>query len=251
MINFIICEDNKHVRELNENLISKIAMPHDFNYVVHSFEKYNIKLKNIINTPSDVKVYILDLELPNKSGIDIAREIRKIDWDSIIIILTSHDELEMKVLKEKLLIFDFISKFDDYEKRLVETVNMIIKKVDVKKVLSFKCNKEIHYVKYDNILYINKDTFTEKTKIVTIDNEYLIRESLQNIAKKLDSRFIQTHRACYVNLEKIETVDFKTNVIYFVHNKSTDYLSRNFKKGLKGKLWPKLLFVFFKHWYNV
>lgn len=236
MINFIICEDNKHVREINENIISRIAMPRDFNYVVHSFEKYNIKLKNIINTPSDVKVYILDLELPNKSGIDIAREIRKIDWDSIIIILTSHDELEMKLLKDKLLIFDFISKFDNYEQRLNDTVNMIIKKVDVKKVLSFRCNKELHHVKYDNILYINKDTFTEKTRIVTIDNEYLVRDSLQNIVKKLDGRFYQTHRACYVNLEKIKTVDFKNNVVYFGHDKSTDYLSRNFKKGLRQQL---------------
>ena len=50
MINFIICEDNKDVREMNEKIISKIAMPYDFNYVVHSFDKYDIRLKNIINT---------------------------------------------------------------------------------------------------------------------------------------------------------------------------------------------------------
>ena len=123
MVNFIICEDNKYVREMHENIISKIAMPQDFNYTVYSFDKYNIKLKNLIRTQSDIKIYILDLELPNKSGIDIAREIRKIDWNSIIIILTSHDELELKLLKEKLLIFDFISKFDNYENRLIDSIN--------------------------------------------------------------------------------------------------------------------------------
>ena len=154
MINFIICEDNKYVREIEESIISKIAMPYDFNYVVHSFDKYNVKMKNLINTPSDLKIYILDLELPNKSGVEIAREIRKVDWDSIIIIVTSHDELELKLLKEKLLILDFISKFDDIEKGLTKTINMVIKNLDTKKVLSFKSNKELHHVKLDNILYV-------------------------------------------------------------------------------------------------
>ena len=236
MINFIICEDNKDVREMNEKIISKIAMPYDFNYVVHSFDKYDIRLKNIINTASDIKIYILDLELPKKSGTAIAREIRKVDWDSIIIILTSHDELELKLLKEKLLIFDFISKFEDYEKRLTDTINMIIKKVDTKKIITFKSNKELHQVKFDNILYIYKDNFTEKTMIVTTDSNYPVRDSLTNIISKLDNRFCQTHRACYINKDKIEKVDFKNNMIYFLGGKTTDYLSRNYKRELRDLL---------------
>ncbi len=236
MINFILCDDNKFVRELNEKLISRIAMPYDFNYVVHSFDKYNIKLKNLINTPSDIKIYILDLELPNKSGIDIAREIRKVDWDSIIIILTSHDEMELSILKQKLLIFDFISKFENYERRIEETVKMVINKVDVKKIISFKCNKEIHHVKIDNIIYIYRDNATDKTVIVTTDNEYSIRDSLLSITSKLDSRFYKSHRACYINTDKIESVDFKNSIIYFINDTSTDYLSRNYKKGLRNLL---------------
>ena len=152
MINFIICDDNNHVREFDKKIISKIAMPYDFDYTIHSFDRYNIKLKNLINTPSDIKIYILDLELPNKSGTEIANEIRKIDWESIIIILTSHDELEFKLLKEKLLIFDFISKFDDYENRLADTLKMIVEKVNTKKIISFKSSKELHHVKLNNIL---------------------------------------------------------------------------------------------------
>ena len=100
MINFIICEDNKNVRDLHEALISKITMPYDFDYTVHSFEKYNNNLKKIINTPSNLKIYILDLELPGKTGLEIAQDIRKVDWDSIIIVLTSHDELQLKLFKD-------------------------------------------------------------------------------------------------------------------------------------------------------
>ena len=100
-----------------------------------------VVVPEVVDDVSGVKIYILDLELPGKSGIDIAREIRKVDWDSIIIILTSHDELELKLLKEKLLILDFISKFDDYENRLSDTLKMVIDKARTKKVISFKSNE--------------------------------------------------------------------------------------------------------------
>ncbi len=233
MINFIMCEDNEYVRKMHENIISKVTMPYDFNYKIYSFDKYNAKLKNLINMPSDIKVYILDLELPNKSGFDIAQEIRNIDWESIIIILTSHDEKEMLILKQKLLILDFISKFDDYEKRLSDTLDMVIKKVNTNKMLCFKSNKELNQIKLDNILYIFKDYETNKIKIVTDEKTYLVRDSLVNISKKLDSRFYQSHRACYVNLNKIKKVDFKNSTIYFTNDKSIDYLSRNYKKDLR------------------
>lgn len=236
MINFIICEDNKHVREIYENLIAKISMPYDFNYEVYSFDKYNVKLKNLISSPCGIKIYILDLELPNISGIEIAREIRKIDWDSLIIISTSHDELELQMLKQKLLIFDFISKFDDYEKRLTDSINLILDKINNKKTISFKSNKELHHIKVDDILYVCKDNLTDKTKLVTSTDEFLLRESLVSVVNKLGEKFYQTHRACYVNIEKITSVDFKNSIIYFGEDKQIDYLSRNYKKGLKELL---------------
>lgn len=236
MINFIICEDNKNVRDLHEALISKITMPYDFDYTVHSFEKYNNNLKKIINTPSNLKIYILDLELPGKTGLEIAQDIRKVDWDSIIIVLTSHDELELKLFKEKLLIFDFISKFDNYEKRLTDSINLVIKNLNCRSALVFKQNKEIYHIKYDNILYIFRDNTKNKTKIKAIEKEYYVRDTLTNVAKQLDNRFYQTHRACYVNLNNIKCADFKNDIIYFTNDDSIDYLSRNYKKGLKERL---------------
>lgn len=237
MIHFIVCDDNEHVREFNITAVSKATMPFDFNYKMHTFEKYNDSLKKIINDTSGIKIYILDLELPGKTGIDIVREIRKVDWDSIVIILTSHDELEFKLLKEKLLIFDFISKFDNYSEKLEETLKLIISKINNKKIISFKSNKELHHLKLDDIYYVYRDNALEKTVIVTDDNKYAIRESLQSLITKLDPRFRQSHRACYINKDKVTSIDFKNNMIYFDNDTSTDYLSRNYKKDLRDLIW--------------
>ena len=222
MVNFILCDDNEHIRKLNEAIISKIVMPYDFDYEIHSFDKYNMKLKNLINEPKDFKIYILDLEMPGKSGLEIAKEI-----------LTSHDELELSILKQKLLILDFVSKFDNYEERLKENIKMFVNKINTQKVLSFKQHNEHHHVKLNNILYVYRDNATEKTVVVTIEDEYAIRETLSSIANKLDFRFVQTHRACFVNIDKIESVDFKNNIIYLNNDSSIDYLSRNYKKKLR------------------
>ena len=50
---------------------------------------------------------------------------------------------------------------------------------------------------------------------------------------KLDKRFVQSHRACYVNRDKVKSIDFKNNIIYFNNGMKLDYLSRNYKKGLR------------------
>jgi len=236
MLDFVICEDNKNVRDIYKIIISKIVMPYDFDYKIHLFEKYDNKMANLICNNSNFKIYLLDLELPGKNGINIAKEIRKYDWDSIIIILTSHDELELKMLKQKLLIFDFISKFEDYEQSLFESINTVLKKYNSKKTISFKCNKELINVKLEDIIYIYKTTDQNKIEVVFKNNKYKIRESLSNIMYKLDDRFYKTHRSCIVNTDKIKKVDFKNEIIYFDNNIKIDYLSRNYKKGLKERL---------------
>lgn len=236
MIDFIICEDNENVRDIYKLLISKIVMPYDFNYKVYLFEKYNNKMKELIVNNFNFRIYLLDLELPGKNGIEIAKEIRKNDWDSIIIVLTSHDELELKILKKKLLIFDFISKFEDYEERLYDSINTILKKYSSKKTISFKSNKELINLKLEDILYIYKTNDQNKIEIITKNNKYSIRNSLSNLSLKLDTRFYKTHRACIVNIDKIKKVDFKNEIIYFENNTKIVYLSRNYKKGLKDRL---------------
>ena len=48
------------------------------------------------------RIYILDIETPSRSGIDVAREIRNKDLESVIIFLTGHDELGHIILNNDL-----------------------------------------------------------------------------------------------------------------------------------------------------
>ena len=90
MINFIVCDDNEFIRREIEKLIAKITMSYDFDYKVYTFSKYNKELNKIIKEDAELKIYILDIEMPGKTGPEIARKIRETDFNSIIMILTTH-----------------------------------------------------------------------------------------------------------------------------------------------------------------
>lgn len=90
---FVVCDDEKQFRSSIVKIINKIYMNNNEDYKIYEFESYNKDFEKIINKKSP-KIYVLDIEIKDSiSGIDIARKIRRNDWDSIIILVTSHNEL--------------------------------------------------------------------------------------------------------------------------------------------------------------
>ena len=92
MLRFIICEDNKEFNNRLAMIINKVMMPYNFEYKISKFEKYNKEVEEIIIRKNEQKIYILDVELPEVSGLEIASTIREQDLDSTIIFVTSHPE---------------------------------------------------------------------------------------------------------------------------------------------------------------
>ena len=64
MMRFIIFEDNKDFRERISNIINKVMMPYNFEYKISKFGEYNKKVEELITNKNELKIYILDVELP-------------------------------------------------------------------------------------------------------------------------------------------------------------------------------------------
>lgn len=131
MINFIVCEDNTVILQKNMDIINKLMFKNNLNYRIYKFTNDSKELQNLIkNNDIGEKIYILDIELETISGIDIARQIRKIDNKSIIIISTTYVEYLPFALKNKLMLFDFVSKFEDYEANLSNVIKNAINELN-------------------------------------------------------------------------------------------------------------------------
>jgi len=235
MLRFIACDDNEEVLEKMVLSIRKIMMPYDYDYKINKFTKYNEELKKIINTKGDQKVYLLDIEMPEISGLEIASEIRENgDWESMIIFISVHPELKDNIFFKRLMALDFISKYYSYEKRLEESLNKVLEIYNINTVLTFTFDYITYRVPATKILYIEKVTGDKKCIIVSEDEEeYEVISSLKQIMKKLPPYFYQTHKACIVNTKKISQVDYVDNLITFNNKITTNLLSQRSKKGLK------------------
>ena len=134
MINFIICDDEEKYMDFMSETITKYMMKNHYEYKVHKFCDYNQKFMKIVENKMPFKIYILDIETPTRSGIDIARIIRNKDVDSIIIFLTGHQELGQIVIENEFLFLSFINKFDHCEERLMNALDKALKILKVRKL---------------------------------------------------------------------------------------------------------------------
>lgn len=230
MTNFIICDDNKKDLTNISNVVTKFMNKYDKEFNIYLFNDYNTKFYEIMNKKLPSKIYLLDIETPSKSGIDIAREIRKKDIDSVIIFLTAHEELGNVILKNDLLFLSFINKFDDLENRLSSSLEKALELLGKKNIIRFQDRGILYTINTNDILYLTKESFERKTIIKTDYTEFKVNKPLSDIILLLDNRFIQTHRACYVNSNRVSKIDKIRRTITFDNNETIDLLSEKYRK---------------------
>lgn len=232
MINIILCDDNKRDLEKIKDLVNKFMKRNKYEYNLYFYTDYNDDFMKLIKEKISFKIYILDIETPSRSGIDIAREIRLNDLESIIIFLTGHDELGRVILQNDLMFLSFLNKFDNLEKRINDVLHKAIDIVKRKNYIKIKDGNNTYIIDLMDILYISKDSFERRTIVKTDYTQYKVRKSLSEIKGMLDDRFCQTHRACIVNKKRISRIDYSNRIIYFDNNDNIDLLSNKYKKEL-------------------
>ena len=232
MINFIVCDDNKALLNNVVEIINKVMMKNKHEYKVHDFNDYDDKFMELIDAKISCKIYILDVEVPSKSGIDIARKIREKDIDSIIIFLTSHNEVGPILLKEELMFLTFICKFDDADKRLESSLTKAIDLVGKKNAIRFEDQGAIYTIPVRDITYILTDTLERKIIIKTDYAQFKVSKTLVEMEEALPSQFKHSHRACIVNCDRIRKIDKKNNEIIFDNDDKVDLLSKSCRKDL-------------------
>ena len=241
MINFIIYEDNKEERQEYISVILKLIGKMKYAYQIIEIPKYDKNTMNTINNLIGKKIFILDIEVPGKTGLDLAREIRKNgDWTSQMIVVTNHEQLKATTLTAKMLMLDFISKYYNCSEELSKSLELSINILNQHKSLNFQYNGELFQIPYNNILYIEKNVDDAYSTIVTKNSKVIIKKTITSLEKDLsdETKFFRSHRSCIVNLDNITSVELKDCIIKFGKH-STNLLSRDKKATLKQLLKDK------------
>lgn len=229
MINFIICDDNLEMRSSVLEIVTKFMIAKELEYKTYLYEDYDEEFMKIVNKKLPFKIYILDIEAPTRTGIDVARIIRHKDEDSAIIFITGHEELGPRLLAKDITFLAFINKFDDYQTRLKINVQKAISALEKKKRLHFEDHGTIYSLPLRDILYIMKDTLTRKTIIVTEFNQFPVSKSLAYFQEELGEEFVQTHRSCLINRNRTIGVNKKDHTVILDNGMEVNLISTRFK----------------------
>lgn len=234
MLRFVVCEDNRDFLGRLCTIVNKVMMPYNFEYKISKFTDYNKEFEEIIKRKYEQKVYILDIELGDVSGLEIASQIREHDLESIIVFVTAHNECKNDIFYSRLLAVDYIPKDRLWAERFESTIEYIVKKVNKRRILAFEYNYTSYRIPFDDILYIEKVQDIQKCVINTESgNKFEVITTIKELSQKLGPNFFQSHKSCIVNIEKIRKINYADNTITFTNNECVYLLSNRKKNQLR------------------
>ncbi|MEK4670293.1 LytTR family DNA-binding domain-containing protein [Niallia taxi] len=208
MLNIAICDDVFEVTSQTEVLIKR----YNPNFSVDVF--YNATKLIEILPKSNYHLFILDIEFPESSGLEIASRIREFDVNVPIVFVTSYDNYAMEVFK--LHTFDFILK-PLTEQELFPVLDKVIKYLNFEeKHFVFQYNKVDYSLPLQEIVYFEKRM--RKVLIHTIDEEHSVMMTTRELISNLDDTFVRVHNSYIINIR-------------FVREIRNDYLTLNMEKG--------------------
>ncbi len=221
MLDIIICEDSDHYRLRTYTLVNDFLKKTNIKYSISTYRRYNDKLKKYIKANKSCnKIYLLDicLEENHASGIDIANDIRAIDFESLVVVITGKTGLLSEAQKLRLNLFDYVCKQISYDTTIEEILASAIKVFEIKKSIKFSYNRNDYNIRLNEILYIKSDKSIRKTIVATKDSKFEVSKPLCFFEDQVGQRFIKTCRGCVVNMSNVKMADYETGSIVFHNN---------------------------------
>lgn len=153
-------------------------------------------------------LFLLDIEFPNLSGIEIAEAIRENNHTCPIIFTTSFKEYMDKAFKVNT--FDYILKPVSKD-NLYPALNRAMKYLDVDDTkFMFTFNKAFHSLSFHEIIYFEKNK--RNVLIHTPSGTYETILPTRALLSKVNDHFVQVHNSFIVNVRYVKQISHNTIV---------------------------------------
>lgn len=226
MLNFVICDDNLNILDRLEKMLENIFTKNNYDANVAYKSDDSDSILNYI-ADNRVDVVMLDINLKsNKTGLQLAEEIRKTNKNSYIIFTTGHLEYAMVAYKYKT--FDYIAKPITYD-RLEETVKRLYEDINGVPKKYLKIDNKNTIVDESEIQYIKRDGM--KLVFHTPSRDYDTYSSFNKFQDRLPKNYVRCHKSCIANISQIKDVEPVSGTITFKDD-STCYIGPKYKSDL-------------------
>lgn len=228
MVKVMIVEDNLNIALGLEEIVKSIRS--DIDTTITAYAKDALKEATL----HKVDLFLLDIQLFDYSGIELASQLRNIDRYKMtpIVFITAIPTKELLAFKQ-IHCYDYIVK--PFRKdEVIEVVSTILNfGIKKEEYINFNLKNYIYRVKLDEIIYI--EVIMRKIKVVTIKEEIeLSKYTLQGILDELRDNFIRCHRGYVVNIDYISKIDRVNNYILLDKVDDKIPIGRKYRDNLGG-----------------
>lgn len=197
MIKVAIVDDNDSYL----SRIIKILLKYDFfKEEIYYFDSS----KKCLSSKIDFSLYLVEIDMPEKTGLDIIRKLR--DKNVFVIYVTTHSKYIKNAFDKNVIGYVLKSKLDD---ELPLVLNKFFEILSEEKELQFTYKNGLVSIKTTDIMYIKSDL--GDLIIVTDKTEFrILNKSLSSIYTVLQDNFCYCTRNTVVNINYINSISNNT-----------------------------------------
>ncbi|MBB5263474.1 DNA-binding LytR/AlgR family response regulator [Catenibacillus scindens] len=201
MIKIAICDDEEKAVDLHEQIVRACLQAEGIGCEIMTYTRSQNLLYDITDDGFFYDLILLDIEMPEISGMEIPQQIKGFLPNVRIIFVTSHREYAIDAFE--LSIFRYVPK-NNLETKLVAAV------IDAAKLIELEAGQEytirtanrMEKIPYKDIFYIQRDG--KNASIVSGIGTSKVRKSLQQVFDELNTpEFIFIDRGYIVNIIQI------------------------------------------------
>lgn len=205
MVRIVICDDDPHFLTSLRSDIRKILNTHKIDAVIHIYDcAENIPEQVYLDTD----IFFLDIDFQGKTytGIDIAKRIRKIRQDSIIVFVTNYVEYAPEGYEVQA--FRFVLKSDLSQKLEKYLLQTIAKFKSDQETIQINISGEIITVALADVLYIESRGHLAIIHTLRPESQtaksYQFYATLTSLEQKLSAQgFLRIQKSYLVNMRRI------------------------------------------------
>lgn len=228
--NILICDNDEISLEINKKYIELFSAKLHITTHLSCYTRSCPEPEQMIQRDT-IHIAILDIELDDINGIELAKRLLNRNPDTLIIFVTHHSEFALDAFD--ILAFGFIKKpinqnhFETLFKRAIIYLGNLYSQ-NMNPFLELIVSKQTIHIRQSMIIYIEK--VQQKTVIRTTKGIYEVYDSISSMERKLSGIFIRINQSVIVNKDKI--LELKRDTVYMSTGEEFP-IGRTFIKKIK------------------
>lgn len=209
----VICDDDSKMQEILQNKIERTCRKIGVECQIGCCSSG----EEVLGAPQAPDLLFLDIQMPEKDGMYVARELRRRQWDTILVFVTAMSEYVydafdvgafhylVKPFEDEKFSQVLKKAVEEYERRKASRKD---ERVQQPKTILIRQGSISSAVPVDSIVYA--EVFNRKITLHTVNGDLEYYGKLTELSQQVGDGFYRTHRAYLVNLKYVERYDATT-----------------------------------------